>query len=86
MELFKIIMYTLHNSIFLHFYSKSAEFDCTKQAHHYSHSYLWTVSIPPVTRDIACFPISTINFSSETKNTTEVIDAITPKTSVVCTV
>merc|ERR1712045_554110 len=66
--------------------SKSADFICTEHAPH-EYCY-WTVSIPPVSRDIACFPISTFNYSSSSEvksNFTDVmvVDALSRKKSVV---
>ena len=49
---------------YYYFYSKSADFICTDHAPH-EYCY-WTVSIPPVSRDIACFPYpssSEVNFT-----------------------
>jgi len=78
--------------------SKSAEILLTEE-HNYNqaplhlndiapvvHPYWWTVSYPPVTRDIACFPISTFNFSPDVKSAvTEVVDVLDRKASLVST-
>ena len=76
----------LYVHITYYFYSKSADFICTEHAPH-EYCY-WTVSIPPVSRDIACFPISTFNYSSSSEvksNLTDVmvVDALSRKKSVV---
>ena len=82
----------------LHPFSKSAEILLTEE-HNYNqaplhlndiapvvHPYWWTVSYPPVTRDIACFPISTFNFSPDVKSAvTEVVDVLDRKASLVST-
>ena len=59
--------YFFHNS-------KSADFICTDHAPPHEYCY-WTVSsIPPVSRDIACFPISTSSVVVKCNFTDEMIN------------